>query len=512
MLMPEAWEQNAELSAELRDFYKYHSCVVEPWDGPAAIVFSDGRYVGATLDRNGLRPARYKITRDGLIVFGSEAGILQLHDSDVIEKGRLGPGRMIAVDTKRGVLLRDADIKRQLATAQPWGSWLAQHMVEYVAGASRPCPEPTPERLQGRDAPATESGELLRRQKMNGYTFEDLNRILHPMIKTGKEAVGSMGDDTPLAVLSGLARPLHHFFKQRFAQVTNPPIDPIREASAMSLYVNLGRGRSLLEETEEHASMLRLPSPFMTPAMFAWLEALDSKELRVGRVPALWNPREGAKGLQDGLDRICREAERQIDWGCSILVLSDRVADDAMAPVPALLATGALHHHLIRVGRRSRASIVVESGEVRDTHLFAALLGYGASAVYPWLVFGEVAALARTPDLLDGIDAAKAEKNVAKAFEDGLLKIMSKMGISTLPSYIGAQVFEAIGLAAPLVDMAFAGTPSRVGRHRPRGGGRRLPQVPRLRPHIGPRRAAAQHGPLHLPLEGRVPRLQSGRR
>ncbi|MDX2175296.1 MAG: glutamate synthase large subunit [Candidatus Sumerlaeia bacterium] len=454
MLVPQAWEHDPELSDDLRAFYQYHSCVAEPWDGPAALVFADGRYVGGALDRNGLRPARYKVTADGHIVFGSEVGILNLDDDEVVEKGRLGPGRMIAVDLAQGRLLHDGEIKAELAARRPWREWLRARQLEMPAAL----PE-----AAGR-AGAAPSLPLAQRQMMLGYTQEDLSRLLHPMFKSGKEAVGSMGDDTPLAVLSMLPRPLDHFFKQRFAQVTNPPIDPIREHVAMSLFVNLGRRRPLLSEGEEHAEMVRIPSPVLTPARMEWLESARHPALKAQRIDATFAAEDGARGLARALERICDTARAAALRGATVLLLTDRAMNGGVAPVPALLAVGALHHFLIREGLRARVSIVAESGEVRTTHLLAALLGYGASAVHPHLVYEELEhVLERTPALLDGVDRAAGVANAAHAFEDGLKKIMSKMGVSTLESYIGAQVFEAVGVSRDLLQLAFAGTHSPLG-------------------------------------------------
>ncbi|CAN5243311.1 glutamate synthase large subunit [soil metagenome] len=459
MMMPPAWEHNGEMPQEQADFFRYHSCLSEPWDGPAAIAFTDGRVVGATLDRNGLRPARYKITTGGQIVFGSEVGILNLPDNQVIEKGRLGPGRMIAVDTGTGRVLRDNDIKSELASRKPYGEWLRNVLSEI----------PHREVLLQKSfesAPAAKDETelpLITRQKIYGYTHEDVRRVLFSMIKSGKEAIGSMGDDTPLAVLSARPKPLHHFFKQRFAQVTNPPIDPIREAQVMSLFVNVGRRKSIFRETEDHAKLLRLSSPLLTPADLTWIEGQSLPEFQSARIDCTYDVKGRVEALEKALSRICEEGERLIDGGASIIILSDRAVSAQKAPVPLLLATGALHHHLIKAGKRLRASIVAECGELRDTHLFAALLGYGASAIYPFIVYEEIdSIIAKTPDLLDGLTREQCYLNFAEAMDVGIQKIMSKMGISTLSSYIGAQIFEAIGLDQPLIERAFSGTPSTV--------------------------------------------------
>jgi len=456
MMIPPAWEHNDELPADQKEFFKFHSTLTEPWDGPAAICFTDGRFVGATLDRNGLRPARYKITKDNTIIFGSEVGILNLPDDEVVEKGRLGPGRMIAVDTKNGTVLKDEQIKSRLASAQPYGKWLKENLTELPA-------RETVESVRATTATPADGLPLAARQKLYGYNHEDVRRVLFSMIKTGKEAIGSMGDDTPLAVLSSRPKPLHHFLKQRFAQVTNPPIDSIREAEVLSLFVNLGPRRSLFLETPEHARLLRLDTPILTPGQFKWIEDQKLPGLSCARIDATFEVAGGFDAMDKAVDAIQKEGERLIDEGAAILVISDRnVGADRMA-VPSLVATGALHHHLIRVGKRLSASIVVESGECRDTHLFAALLGYGASAVYPFIVYEEIDRLnATTPELLDGLTPEQGYENFAEAMDGGVKKIMAKMGISTLASYIGAQIFEAIGLDQSLIDRAFVGTPSSV--------------------------------------------------
>ncbi len=461
MLLPPAWEHNPEVPEDHRALYKYNSCLMEPWDGPAAIAFTDGRVVGATLDRNGLRPARYKITRNNRIVFGSEVGILNLPDEEVAEKGRLGPGRMIAVDTQAGRVLQDEEIKSELAGSQHYADWLREHMVE-IPGR-KALLQKSFESGNGIPAPPEDALPLLTRQMIYGYTHEDVRRVLFSMFKSGKEALGSMGDDTPLAVLSNRPKPLHHFFKQRFAQVTNPPIDPIRESSVMSLFVNLGARGSVFEETPEHARLLRISSPVLTPAEMAWIEELDRPGLRAGRIDGTFEVAGGDAALDEALKDICRRGLELIAEGSTILIVSDRNVSAARGPVPSLLAVGALHHHLIREGKRLGVSIVCESGECRDTHHFATLLGYGASAVYPFVVYEEIdRILATTPDLLDGLDASQSIENFTRAMDEGLKKIMSKMGISTLGSYVGAQIFEAIGLDQALIERAFTGTPSAV--------------------------------------------------
>ncbi|MCC6546983.1 glutamate synthase large subunit [Candidatus Sumerlaeota bacterium] len=456
MLMPPAWEHHDEMPRDQKDFYKYHSTLAEPWDGPAAIAFTDGRIVGATLDRNGLRPARYKITKGNQIVFASEVGVINLTDDEVIEKGRLGPGKMIAIDTQTGTIYRNDELKSKLAGREDYGKWLKKNLQEYPGDDTVAAPAVKP---------ATEGAlSLVTRQKMYGYTHEDVRRVLFTMFKSGKEAIGAMGDDTPLAVLSARAKPLHHFFKQRFAQVTNPPIDPIRESAVMSLFVNIGRRGSMYSESPEHARMLRLASPVLTPAAFAWIEKQGEREdFRVGRIDATFEIAGGTQALDDAVTAVCQRGEKLIADGATILILSDRNISAARAPIPSLLAVGALHHHLIRVGRRLSASIIAESGETRDPHLFASLLGYGAAAVYPFVIYEEIASLCeKTPDLLDSLSYAEVVGNFVDAMNASIEKIMSKMGISTLASYTGAQIFESIGLDQALIERAFTGTPSIV--------------------------------------------------
>ncbi|MEO8376835.1 MAG: glutamate synthase central domain-containing protein, partial [Candidatus Sumerlaeota bacterium] len=403
MLMPPAWEHHDEMPQDQKDFFKYHSTLAEPWDGPAAIAFTDGRIVGATLDRNGLRPARYKITKGNQIIFASEVGVINLADDEVIEKGRLGPGKMIAVDTETGTVYRNDELKSKLAGREDYGMWLKKNLQEYPGDGS----VATPAVLEAKSEDAL---SLVMRQKIYGYTHEDVRRVLFSMFKSGKEAIGSMGDDTPLAVLSSRAKPLHHFFKQRFAQVTNPPIDPIRESAVMSIFVNIGPRGSMYSESPEHARMLRMDSPVLTPKSFAWIVKHGERvDFRVGRIDATFEVSGGVKALEGAIAEICRRGEKLIADGATILIISDRNVSADRAPVPSLLAVGALHHHLIRAGRRLSASIIAESGETRDPHLFAALLGYGAAAIFPFVIYEEINAIyEKTPDLLDGLTGDQA--------------------------------------------------------------------------------------------------------
>jgi glutamate synthase domain-containing protein 2/glutamate synthase domain-containing protein 1/glutamate synthase domain-containing protein 3 len=478
MLVPPAWRGDKFTSQELIDFYTYHRCFNEPWDGPAALVFSDGLYVGACLDRNGLRPARYKLTDHGILSLGSEVGAVEFDDCNVIEKGRLAPGEMIAVDTVRGVLLRDAEIKAQLASRKPYGAWVKENLVRLQDLAKGEPTEP---------AEPLDILSVTQRQLTHGYSTEELDMILKPMVQTSAEAVGSMGDDTPLAVLSLQPRLLYTYFKQLFAQVTNPPIDPIREKLVMSLSTNFGWRRNLLAETPDHARLVQSNTPILFEHELATLRGLESKGFPSVTIDTTWPLAEGEAGLEKAIDRICAAAESAVSNGARILVLSDKVMDHARVPVPMLMATGAVHHHLIRTGKRMKASMVCETGEARDVHQIACLIGYGASGIYPYLGFETVResleqlktaaqqAVAKAADEVklkkaqaelkevESLGYSNALKNYRSALEAGLLKIMSKMGISVLGSYQSAQIFEAVGIGPAVIDKCFNGTPSHVG-------------------------------------------------
>jgi len=444
MLVPEAWEDHAEMPEDVRAFYDFHAGLVEPWDGPAALAFSDGRYAAAVLDRNGLRPARYVVTDDGLVIMASEAGIVDVDPARVVEKGRLGPGRMLAVDTVAGRILTDDVIKSEAAAGRPYGDWLAQERIR-------------PDAAQAAGA-APPADDLARRMVLFGYTREEVQRILAPMLADAKDPVGSMGDDTPLAVLGARPRLVAQYLKQRFAQVTNPPIDPLRERLVMSLRTLLGARPSLLAEGPEHARLVELPSPVLRPSDLEALAALGERApLRT--LDALFPAAEGAEGLERALVRLCDEAAYQVEEGACLLVVSDRRADAARAPIPPVLAVGAVHQALIRRGVRMRASIIAETDEARDVHHLALLIGYGASAVCPRLAYDVVADEGRR----HGLEPEAALDRYRGALEAGLLKIMSKMGISTISSYHGAGIFEAVGLAHALVEFSLTGTPSRIG-------------------------------------------------
>ncbi len=453
MLVPPAWRNDADLTPAIKALYEYHRCFVEPWDGPAALVFSDGETVAACLDRNGLRPARYKVTEDGLFIMGSEVGISQIDDTVVVEKGRLAPGEMIGVRTAEGRLLRDHEIKAELAARRPYGKWLDENLVRFRGLVS---PE-----VQ------TPSGELdiltlTQRQVAFGYTTEELDMVLKPMVEKGEEAVGSMGDDTPLAALSLRPRLLYTYFKQLFAQVTNPPIDPIREKLVMSVVMTLGHRRNLLDESPEHCHLVQLDSPFLFEHELEAIRSLEDPAFASATLNAVWDARDGEEGLEKALQHLCWEARSAVQKGRRILILSDRSADHDRAAIPMLLATGAVHHYLVREGLRMKASIVCESGEARDTHQAACLFGYGASAICPYLAFETVRELVEKGDV-SGKNYSEAMANYREALHKGIHKIMSKMGISVLGSYHGAQIFEAIGIGREVIDRCFAGTASQIG-------------------------------------------------
>ncbi len=454
MLVPPAWRSDKSVPADMAAFYEYHSCFNEPWDGPAALVFSDGLKVGACLDRNGLRPARFKLTDDGIFVLGSEVGTVKLDDARVIEKGRLGPGEMIAVDTVNGKLLRDADIKAELAARQPYRRWLEEHLTRLSSLTDRNAiPEPAAE---------MDIVTLTERQISFGYTSEELDVILKPMLRDGAEPFGSMGDDTALAVLSLQPRLLYTYFCQLFAQVTNPPIDPLREKLVMSLNTIMGWRRNLLGETPEHARLVSAESPILMEHELAALLALDDVARQPATVSALWPVDAGAAGLEPAIGRICAEVEAAVDAGRHIVILSDRGVDHANVPVPMLLATGAVHHHLTRVGKRMKVSLICETGEARDVHQMACLIGYGASAIVPYLAFETCREILEKMPAEGRPTYQQAVKSYRSALESGVLKIMSKMGISVLASYRGAQIFEAIGLSSALVERCFAGTSTQI--------------------------------------------------
>ena len=450
MLIPEAWGDHIPMDQAKQDFYEYHSSLMEPWDGPALVIGSDGVKVCAVLDRNGLRPCRYLVTTDDVLVMGSETGVLDVPPENVLYKERIYPGRMFMLDTERGEIVQDAELKANLAARQPYGQWLEDNMV-----VLEDLPEPT-------SVHGTDFDTLVRRQAAFGYTLEDLRMILEPMALTGADPVGSMGTDVPLAVMSEQSPVLFHYFRQRFAQVSNPPLDSIREELVTSTRAMIGRELDLFDETPEHCQQLTIKEPFITNAELEKIRNIDANGIRSKTLSMLFDPEERG-GLGKAMDRLCREATQAIEEGYSILVLSDRGVDGDNAPVPSLLATAGVHHHLIREGTRTSCGIVVESGEPRDIAHLALLIGYGAGAINPYLVFESMEDLIRQDYFLSALDYPTAEKNFIKAAHKGVVKIMAKMGISTIQSYRGAQIFEAVGLNEEFIDQYFTWTPSRIG-------------------------------------------------
>lgn len=449
MMIPEAWENDTQMDPERRAFYEYSSRLMEPWDGPAAVAFTDGKLVGATLDRNGLRPARYVITKDDRVILSSEVGVMDIPPEQVVRKGRLRPGRMFLVDTVEGRILVDDDIKEEICRRYPYARWLKANAMALKDIAEQPVPEPI-------------VGEELRlKQRAFGYSLEDLRLIMGPMAADGKEAIGSMGTDTPLAVLSEHAPNLSSYFHQLFAQVTNPPIDPIREALVMTLRTGLGPDGNTFEETPEQCHSLRVPGPILSNADVAKVRAVHEGVFEPISLSTCYEADAGPEGLSGALDALLTLATDAVDEGYNILILSDRAADSEHVAIPALLALSAVHQHLVRIGTRMQCGIIVESAEVRETHDFALLIGYGAAAVNPYLAFDTLAQLSADGDL--DCDTATACTNYVKAVKAGIRKVMSKMGISSLNSYRGAQMFEAVGLDTGLVQNHFGGTASRLG-------------------------------------------------
>ncbi|HZP25901.1 MAG TPA: glutamate synthase large subunit, partial [Dehalococcoidia bacterium] len=452
MLVPEAWENMPDLDPAWRDFYEYHACLMEPWDGPAALAFTDGVRVGASLDRNGLRPLRYKISDDGLVVAGSEVGLVEMEDARTIEKGRLGPGEMLVVDTDAGRILRKQDVMDLYTGRKPYGQWLRKNLRTL---------QPAPQTSVNGDGSGLPPSDLSQLQTAFGYTNEDIKIILKTMASQGYDPVWSMGDDAPLAVLSQLKRPLVFYFKQRFAQVTNPPIDPLREELVMSLDCYVGARHSIFEENEEAARLLHLKSPVLLEADIRALKQLDDGSFRACEIPVLFPVSKGKAGLTAALDRICADASAAIDDGCNILILSDRGVGHDHAAVPMLLATGAVHHYLIREGKRMKTDIIVETAAAWDIHHLALLLGYGANGVHPYLALATIHSFLRDRDMQES-SLEEVEDNFRLSVNRGLLKIMSKMGISGIRSYRGAQIFEAVGVADDVIEKYFTGTPARL--------------------------------------------------
>ena len=449
MLIPEAWDHDPTMSASKRAFYEYHASLMEPWDGPAAIAFTDGRVIGATLDRNGLRPARYLVTHGDLLIMASETGVLPVKPEEVRYKGRLQPGRMLLADLEQGRIVPDEEIKESLAARQPYGEWIKDRQITLDVLPAPPRWHPT------------DFDTILERQRAFGYTDEDLKFILGPMATSGEEPVGSMGTDTPLACLSDKPQPLFHYFRQLFAQVTNPPIDPIREELVMSLTSYIGTERNILAETPDHCHTLKLPHPILTNYDLEKLRRVSWGDFLATTLPMLYRVDGGEAELERAITSLCRRASLAIKSGYTLLILSDRGLEPEYGAIPSLLALSAVHHHLIREGTRTQVALIVESGEPREVMHLALLIGYGASAVNPYLAIETLEDMCRKGEL-GSLTFDTALRNFKKAINKGLLKVFSKMGISTLQSYRGAQVFEAIGLWKALVDKYFTGTASRI--------------------------------------------------
>jgi glutamate synthase domain-containing protein 2/glutamate synthase domain-containing protein 1/glutamate synthase domain-containing protein 3 len=450
MMIPEPWSGNPDMDPAVRAFYEYHSSLMEPWDGPASMVFTDGAVIGAVLDRNGLRPSRYAVTADGLVIMASEVGVLDLPPESIVRKDRLRPGRMLLVDTVQGRIVDDAEIKRELAAAHPYADWLRRHLVNIddlpPARAERP-----------------DHDTVLVRQLAFGYTQEDLRLLLTPMGATGEEPLGSMGTDTALAVLSNRPRLLYDYFAQLFAQVTNPPLDAIREEIVTTMASTIGPEGNLLDPAPEACRQIAIDYPILHNDQVAKLRHLPTgSPFRSTTLPLLYDPAEGGAGLARAMDDLCRKASAAVAAGYGILILSDRGVDQRHAPIPSLLATAGVHHHLVREGTRTRCGLLVESGDAREVHHVALLMGYGAGAVNPYLAFESLDDLIRQ-GLLTGVTHDQAVSGYVKALNKGVLKVMSKMGISTLQSYCGAQIFEAVGLDQAFVDRYFTATPSKIG-------------------------------------------------
>ncbi|PSU46107.1 glutamate synthase large subunit [Photobacterium frigidiphilum] len=451
MLIPEAWQENKNMDPKRRAFYQYHANVMEPWDGPASVCFTDGVQVGATLDRNGLRPSRYTVTKDDFLVMASESGVVKIDPENVQFRGRLQPGRIFVADLEQGRIISDEEVKDSIATAQPYEQWIKDNLLTLKAlpEADNMHHQPTPERL-------------LHHQQAFGMSSEEVNEIIVPLAKTGYEPLSAMGADWPLAILSHQSQHLSNYFKQLFAQVTNPPIDPIRERMVMSLNTYLGKDQNLLTETPEHCQKVELESPVLSNAELEKLRAIDKEHLQAKTLDIVFRANGEQGKLERALTRICQYSEDAVNDGYSIIILTDRAVNSNHAAIPAMLAVGAVHHHLIRKGLRAKCDIIIETGDARETHHFATLVGYGANAINPYLVTETLVDLQKKRKLDPELSTDALFNNYRKGVNGGLLKIFSKMGISTLQSYHGAQIFEALGISKSVVDKYFTGTVSRI--------------------------------------------------
>ncbi len=451
MLIPEAWQGHESMSDEKKAFYEYQSCLMEPWDGPASVAFTDGKNIGAVLDRNGLRPSRYYVTTDDLVIMASEVGVLPIAPEKVLHKGRLQPGKMFLVSLDEGRIIDDAELKSQLAAERPYREWLDRNLIPLASIPEAEAPQ------------LPDAHEVRRSQTAFGYTFEDLKYILAPMARNSEEAIGSMGSDTPLAVLSDRPQPLYNYFQQLFAQVTNPPLDAIREELVTSVKTVIGPEGNLLDPEPENCHLVSLESPFLDNVELAKLKSLQDHALRATVLPMLFPAKAGPAGLAPALDALFAQADHAIAHGAKVLILSDRGIDAENAPIPSLLAVAGLHNHLVRERTRTQVGLIVETGDAREVHHFALLIAYGAGAINPYLALDTLADMQRSALLDEGMTADEAMSHYLKATKKGVVKIMSKMGISTIHSYRGAQIFEAIGLSDVLIDRYFTKTVSRIG-------------------------------------------------
>lgn len=484
MMIPEAWENHDSMDPARRAFYQFHSTMMEPWDGPACVTFTDGTQVGAVLDRNGLRPGRYWVTDEGLVVLGSEVGVLDIDPAKVVRKGRLQPGKMFLVDTAEHRIIEDDEIKAGLVADKPYAEWLEAGEIELSD-------------LPEREHIVHTHASVTRRQQTFGYTEEELRIILAPMANTGGEPLGSMGTDSPIAALSARPRLLFDYFTQLFAQVTNPPLDAIREELVTSLRSSLGPQGNLLEPTAASCRSVTLPFPVIDNDELAKLIHInadgDMPGMKAATLSGLYRVSGGGDSLAARIEEICAEADAAIENGARLIVLSDRHSDAEHAPIPSLLLTAAVHHHLIRTKQRTQVGLLVEAGDVREVHHVALLIGFGAAAVNPYLAMESVEDLVRADTFLTGIEPEQAIRNLIYALGKGVLKVMSKMGISTVASYRGAQVFEAVGLDQAFVEKYFNGTATKIGGatstsspRRSRRGTPRPTRPPASPPHTGP--------------------------
>lgn len=450
MMIPEPWSKNKNMEKSKRDFYEFNSCLMEPWDGPASIVFTDGTTLGAVLDRNGLRPSRYYVLKENILILASEVGVLDIEEDEVLYKERLRPGRMLLVDTDEGRIIGDEELKKSISTAKPYGKWLKENMKTlYTVRHEKPGDLP-------------EVVNVAKHQYAFGYTYEDMNLLIKPMAETGKESIGAMGNDVPLAVLSERPQLLYNYFKQLFAQVTNPPIDAIREEIVTGTEMYLGSQQNLLNAEGMSAHQIKIESPILTNEQIAILKNVSEDGFKAKVIPMFFSPDDDGESLEEAMIRVFEAADKAIDDDCNILVLSDRGIDTSKAPIPALLASSGLHHYLIKNGKRTRVSIIVESGEPREVHHCAVLMGYGASAINPYMAFESIRKMIND-GIIREVDYEKAEYNYIKSVTKGIVKVMSKMGISTLLSYQGAQIFEAVGISEEVVKTYFTGTATRIG-------------------------------------------------